>query len=607
MRNKDQLAKSAFCVLSIFISFAGIGQTGPGGVGTTDGTSTLRYWVSASKGVTGATPVTAWSDLSGYNITNSIQGSPQLIASGLNGSPVVRFNGSGQKITTSLSINASTFPNLTVIAVYQPRIDNAGGVWGEDNGGWDRFLLDANGLNSIVSNGTGPTSNIPNIFPVGAGVITSIIFQENITNGTTVNANGTTQSTFTTNHNPQTSNNFGLASIGDGTSNYNFDGDIAEMIVFGTNINAAQRIIIDNYLSAKYGIPLTSGGIYTQGQTANGGFAFDVAGIGRIDASNINLDAQGSGMVEIRNPSDLNDNEFLFWGNDGGAAKASNTTDVPAGVQARFGRVWRVNERNTANTADVDVGNVDIRFDLTGLGSVAASDLRLLIDANNNGIFNDEVPISGATDMGSNVYQFTAVPGTSLANNSRFTIATVNTTTTPLPVKLLFFNAVANNNSVELRWATASEDNSDYFDVQRSLNGTAWESLTEIKAAGNSTNTLNYNTTDRANGITGDVDYRLRQVDLDGNSIYSGIQKVTIGGNKQLHVFPSPAQSVVYIQTTSPIEKIAGLFNMAGQNMLPGLRITTIGDEFYSIDVNGLPKGTYLLKTTKGATKIIKE
>ena len=606
MKSNVQFHKLAFGVLSICIPFFSVGQSGPGGVGKTDGTSTLKYWVNASKNVTGTTPVTAWSDLSGYNVTNTILGAPQLIASTLNGFPVVRFNGAGDKISTSLSINSSIFPNLTVIAVYSPRTTNSGGVWGEDNGGWDRFILDASGLPSLLSNGDGPTYNIPGIFPVGGSVITSIIYQVGVTNGTTVNADGTTESTITSTSNPQTSNNLGLASIGDGSGNYDFHGDIAELMVFGTNVNAAQRIIIDNYLSAKYNIALTSGDIYTQDDPANGNFDFDVAGIGRIDASNINADAQGTGMVEILNPSNLGDNEFLFWGHDGGVAQATNTTDVPAGIQARFDRVWRVSERNTANTADVDVGNVDMRFDLTGLGSVTAGDLRLLIDANNNGLFNDEVPISGATAIGGNVYQFTAVPGTSLTNN-RFTIATINTATTPLPIKLTFFNAaVVDNNSVLLSWATASEDNSDYFEVQRSINGTTWQSVKQIKAAANSASTIDYNTTDLINGITGDIYYRLKEVDLDGNSIYSGIQKVNVGNSKQLQVFPSPAQNILYVQTTSPSEKISGLFNIAGQNVLPGLGMNVIGNEFYSININGLSKGIYFLKTTSAATKIIK-
>lgn len=592
--------------LSICIPFFCTGQSGPGGVGKTDGTSALKYWVNANSKVTGTAPITGWIDLSGNNITNTIVGAPQLIASALNGSPVVRFSGGADIVNTSLSINSSIYPNLTIIAVYSPRTTNSGGVWGEDNGGWDRFILDANGLPSLVSNGNGPTYNIPGIFPVGGSVITSIIYQVGVTNGTTVNANGTTEATITTTSNPQTSNNFGLASIGDGSGNYHFHGDIAELMVFGTNVNAAQRIIIDNYLSAKYNIPLTSGDIYTQGSPANGSYYLDVAGIGRIDVNNIVADARGNGIVEMLNPSNLIDNEFLFWGDDGGPAVAGNTTDVPAGVQARFARVWRVSERNTAGTAAVDVGNVDIRFDLTGLGSVNASDLRLLIDANNNGLFNDDAPISGATAVGGNVYQFSAVPGTTLTDNSRFTLATINSTTTPLPIGLIFFSAAIENGSVLLKWATASESNSDYFEVQRSTNGTTWQSRSQTKAMGNSTNTINYSTTDRINDLAGNIYYRLKGVDLDSNATYSGIQEVNVANNAQLRIFPSPAQNILYVQTANSGEKISGIFNAAGQNMLPGLQVNAISDGFYSINIISLQPGIYVLKTTGAAVEVIK-
>ena len=600
MKNCARFIRPVLLVLYLGIPFFLLAQTGPGGVGKTDGTSSLRYWVSADQNVTGTAPVTAWGDLSGYNITNSIIGTPQLVTGSLNGYPVVKFDGS-QHIVTSLSINANTYPNLTVIAVYTPRIDNSGGVWGEDNGGWDRFIFDeGGGFNNLVSEGTGSLSNIPNIFPIGAPVITSIIYQDGVTNGGTVNADGQTEATFTSHQAGQSSNNFQLATIG---TNYYFDGNIAELMVFGTNVNAAQRIIIDNYLSAKYNIPLSSGKIYTQADPANGDYDFEVAGIGRIDASNMQTDAAGSGMMEILNPSNLTDDEFLFWGHDAGAAVANNTTDVPAGVQARLGRVWRVSERNTAGTASVDIGNVDIRFNLTG--AVTASDLRLLIDANNNGQFSDETPIGGATSVGGNMYQFSAVPGTSLTDNSRFTLGTVNTTTTSLPLQLLSFHAVASGNSVLLSWVTGEEQNSAYFDVERSVNGTSWKSLGEVKAAGQSTETRNYVFTDASMPAT-IAYYRLKEVDLDSRMVYSGVQVVDTHQAGQLEVWPNPAQGVVYVKMAAAGEMLVGLYNMAGQNVLGSRMVGGVGDGFFAIELGTVPKGTYLLKTTGAVRTVIK-
>ena len=97
-----------------------------------------------------------------------------------------------------------------------------------------------------------------------------------------------------------------------------------------------------------------------------------------------------------------------------------------------------------------------------------------------------------------------------------------------------------------------------------------------------------------------------RGVNLDGNAVYSAIQEVNVADKHQLQVFPSPAQNILYVQTTNSGEKISGLFNIAGQNILPGLRMLAIGNGFYSIDISSLPKGIYIVKTTSAAVKIIK-
>jgi hypothetical protein len=97
----------------------------------------------------------------------------------------------------------------------------------------------------------------------------------------------------------------------------------------------------------------------------------------------------------------------------------------------------------------VDVGSIDIRWDLTGKGAVTASDLRLLIDTDNDGTFADETPIPGATLIGGNVYGFSGV--SAISNNLRFTIGTANSSQTPLPIELISFIAKpVDNRNVQL-------------------------------------------------------------------------------------------------------------------------------------------------------------
>ncbi len=153
----------------------------------------------------------------------------------------------------------------------------------------------------------------------------------------------------------------------------------------------------------------------------NGNFDHDVAGIGRIDVSNLHNDAQGTGIVRISNPTNLGDDEFLIWGHDNGILSADNTTDVSSSqTRARLSRVWRISEVSTGGGA-VDVGAIDMQIDVTGLTEFnPIYPPQLLVDTDNDGDFNDEDPILGAISLGSNRYQFNGV--TAFSNNLRFTL-----------------------------------------------------------------------------------------------------------------------------------------------------------------------------------------
>src|SRR5690606_15734214 len=95
-------------------------------------------------------------------------------------------------------------------------------------------------------------------------------------------------------------------------------------------------------------------------------------------------------------------------------------------------------------------------------------------------------------------------------------------TETTLPVELASLSATMVEDIVEVSWQTASEENTGRFEVQHSSNGSSWNTLTEIKAAGNHVGLLTYRFVHTApsHGINY---YRLKTVDLDGTFEYSKI------------------------------------------------------------------------------------
>ncbi len=112
-----------------------------------------------------------------------------------------------------------------------------------------------------------------------------------------------------------------------------------------------------------------------------------------------------------------------------------------------------------------------------------------------------------------------------------------------LPIELLSFAAAAIDAHVQLNWATASETNNDYFNVERSADAINFTSISKINGAGNSTQILNYSAVDNAplNGISY---YRLKQNDYNGEFTYSQIEVVYFNNILQeVEIYPNPAKN----------------------------------------------------------------
>jgi len=89
-----------------------------------------------------------------------------------------------------------------------------------------------------------------------------------------------------------------------------------------------------------------------------------------------------------------------------------------------------------------------------------------------------------------------------------------------LPVELLYFRVDSKNDYDLFEWATATEINNDYFEIEVSNNAITWNSIETIPGSGNSSTIVYYNSCSKKNGYT----YaRLKQVDYDGTITYSNI------------------------------------------------------------------------------------
>jgi hypothetical protein len=111
---------------------------------------------------------------------------------------------------------------------------------------------------------------------------------------------------------------------------------------------------------------------------------------------------------------------------------------------------------------------------------------------------------------------------------------------TPLPVELLSFSGNCTDEGNLIKWRTASENQSETFEVERSREGVTWNLIGSVPAAGFSMQELSYSIVDQ---ITDDVlYYRLKQIDISGDSrTYDPIMVTCSESSSSILTYPNPS------------------------------------------------------------------
>jgi hypothetical protein len=180
----------------------------------------------------------------------------------------------------------------------------------------------------------------------------------------------------------------------------------------------------------------------------------------------------------------------------------------------------------------------------------------------------------------------------------------------PLPVELLSFTAECGQETILLKWQTASEFNSAYFEIQKSLDGITWNTIGNQTAAGNSTELLSYSFEDASKSANTSY-YRLNQVDNDGLQKYYGPISPLCESLDHLNgkTIPNPSNDEFWLQISSNeqqkftyvLQDVNGSKIMENSaDLLPGSNLFPIRET--------IPSGMYfiLLQTENGQQQVIK-
>lgn len=172
-----------------------------------------------------------------------------------------------------------------------------------------------------------------------------------------------------------------------------------------------------------------------------------------------------------------------------------------------------------------------------------------------------------------------------------------------LPVEWVSFEVEPNGTDALLRWSTAVETNSDYYQVERSQDGQLFTELGRINAAGTTTTLSSYQYLDRAVGnLSGRVVlYRLRQVDMNGSVDFSRTVELELGESPShltLSAFPNPVRDVLTLRMESEGPVSVTIASAAGQIVFESALPAANSLQEISVPVAGWSSGMYSVVVT---------
>lgn len=257
--------------------------------------------------------------------------------------------------------------------------------------------------------------------------------------------------------------------------------------------------------------------------------------------------------------------------------------DLPGGIDRISGvRYLQIDRTGASNLVSA---SVSLSYDSDD-GVTDPSNLRLL-QFDGSTAWTD----IGGTGTASGAGSITS--GSISSFNPLFVLGNASGGSNPLPVSWLSFSVEQEDQIVLLNWATASEKNTDYYNVERSTDGINFITLGRVGAAGNATEITEYAFIDRQ-PVQNIAYYRIRQVDQDGTYSYSVIRVLQPDLKAEImDIYPNPSfgnmvRVVTAINWIPPVKII--VTDIQGRI----LRQTESMEEgtVFSLSPEGIPSGT---------------
>lgn len=320
---------------------------------------------------------------------------------------------------------------------------------------------------------------------------------------------------------------------------------------------------------------------------------------------------------------------FSSCGPNASIPSGCNTSAPFCGVNSNFSDFETRNTNPTVNTSDISIpsnlySQVDMSVEVDNVSNIPSfANCITATYSISGGPSNPMFPVS--TFCGTQINAFGSFSASYVPTNTNQTLTIEvdisNSSASPFVIRsiqvdvILFadiidFEILPTKNKVEIYWETSSEQQNDYFIVEKSLNAQSFQSIGTIEGAGNSNVKQFYHFTDRS-PTKGTSYYRIKSVDYSERIKATPIKAIHL--EQQLEnsfsIFPTAVSDYLnLIINDSNIFYSDNLwvYNQVGQIMINDEISLGESTNETRLDVTILPPGNYFIRIGEEVQQFVK-
>jgi hypothetical protein len=375
-----------------------------------------------------------------------------------------------------------------------------------------------------------------------------------------------------------------------------------------TSVNEQVKFINGNITIRNFDFIVNSGGNVNGFSSSK---YFITSGVGRLKMHVDNNDSTITFPVGFNNYNpvyiSLSTNSY----SNTFGVRVKNTFDhIPVNPEKAVTHQWDISKELKGSGYSV----LQFQFNQNEWGSEFTLDGGGEIGAWNNGISSYDLIPATLSNPSNGIYVITNTISNYISNFSSHIVGNQGVT----PVNMISFISLIQKRDVVLKWTTSSEINNSGFEIERrktdNNNLLIWSSIGFVNGKGISNHQSDYLFTDK-NLTSGKYEYRLKQVDYNGNYQYISLNSVVeISNPKKFALYqnyPNPFNPATKIDYEVPYTSNVTLkvFDITGREVRTLLNDKPHESGFYTVTLDGsnLSSGVYFYRFISGKFSSVKK